>query len=216
MKKTCFILLCLVMTASLAVMGQAPDRWHNNGQNPGNAGQAQHQQFSPEEFRARQQKFLTEKAGLSEDEAKEFFPIYFELQDKKNEINFNARQTASSRSNSEKLTDEEYTKLIDNLADAKIQIAKLEKEYLGKFKKIVPAGKVLRIQMAESQFGSELIKEMQRPMQPMMGVHGFFPWFNNGMMRPQSSFNPFGPMQQHSGHSAEPWQQRHQNSQEKK
>lgn len=42
------------------------------------------QHLSPEEFRAKQRAFITEKAGLTKEEAAKFFPVYFELQDRKN------------------------------------------------------------------------------------------------------------------------------------
>lgn len=45
--------------------------------------QAQKNKLSKEEFRARQEAFITENAQLTPKEAKEFFPLYFELQDKK-------------------------------------------------------------------------------------------------------------------------------------
>ena len=210
MKKSGLILLGFTLAASLAVMGQNTNGNHKKKSETATENHAQpHNQFSPEEFRARQQKFLTEKSGLTEEEADKFFPLYFELQQKKNEINFNARQTVNNRRDSGPLTDDEYKKLIDNLADAKIKTAQLEKEYLEKFKKIVPAGKLLRIQIAETQFGSELIKEMQRPMTPMMG--NMAPW--PGMGWPQ--------MQQSFGHSPFPGRQpipnpwSHQEKQEK-
>lgn len=146
--------------------------------------------FSPEEYRKQQQEFLTDKSGLTKDEAEKFFPIYFELQDKKNEINANSRSSINLRENNGHLTDADYTKMIDNLAEAKIQTAKLEKEYLEKFKKIVPASKLIRIQVAETQFGSEIIKEMQHSAQQhMMNNSMRFPGIMN--MRNQMAV-PFG------------------------
>ena len=35
------------------------------------------ERLSPEQFQARQQEYLTKVAELSEQEAKEFFPLYF-------------------------------------------------------------------------------------------------------------------------------------------
>ena len=52
--------------------------------------------------------------------------------------------------------------MIDALADVKIECAKLEKEYLEKFKKILPAKKLMRVQMAEERYQRELLKGMQK------------------------------------------------------
>ena len=43
--------------------------------------------YTKEEFRAKKQAYMTEKAGLTEEEAENFFPLYFELQNKKKESN---------------------------------------------------------------------------------------------------------------------------------
>ena len=42
---------------------------------------------SEEEFRAKKQAYLTEQAGLTKEEAAKFFPIYYELQALKKDIN---------------------------------------------------------------------------------------------------------------------------------
>ena len=39
------------------------------------------------DFRAKQEAYMAEKAGLTQEEAKAVFPLYFELQDKKAQIN---------------------------------------------------------------------------------------------------------------------------------
>ena len=45
------------------------------------------QHLSREEFRAKQKAFIIEQAGLTKEEAAKFFPVYFELQDKKKKLN---------------------------------------------------------------------------------------------------------------------------------
>ncbi|MBR5240304.1 MAG: hypothetical protein IKW05_00050, partial [Muribaculaceae bacterium] len=55
-------------------------------------------------------------------------------------------------------TEAEYNEMIDALADVKIECATLEKEYLIKFKSILPAKKLMRVQMAEDRFQRELLK----------------------------------------------------------
>lgn len=118
------------------------------------------QRFSIDEYRKRQKEFFTKRANLTEQEAEKFFPVYNELQQKKMQINHQSRQDAVRQQ--QPLSEEECLKAIDALADAQIRIAQLEKEYLEKFKKILPASKILAIQRAEDQFNSELVKEMQR------------------------------------------------------
>lgn len=118
--------------------------------------------FSPEEFQAKQREYITEKAGLTEDEANAFFPLYFELQKKKFELEHNARKDINKK-RGEKMSEEQCLKYVNNMADAKIEIAKLEKEYTGKYLKLLPAEKILRIQHAEMSFQRDLMKKMMRP-----------------------------------------------------
>ena len=127
-----------------------------NVSNTSNRGQ----RFSIDEYRKRQKEFFTKRANLTEQEAEKFFPVYNELQQKKMQINHQSRQDAVRQQ--QPLSEEECLKAIDAFADAQIRIAQLEKEYLEKFKKILPASKILAIQRAEDQFNSELVKEMQR------------------------------------------------------
>ena len=51
------------------------------------------------------------------------------------------------------------------MSDAKIEIAKLEKNYIEKYLKILPAKKILDVQRAEEKFQREMIKKMARGMQ---------------------------------------------------
>lgn len=117
--------------------------------------------LSHEEYCHKLQTFITERAELTPDEAKEFFPIYFELQKDKWKINKEARNKFK-KEKGEKLTDEEYIQLINEIADAKIKIAILEKSYLEKYLKIIPARKIRKVQYAEDRFQREMIKNMAR------------------------------------------------------
>ena len=74
--------------------------------------------------------------------------IYFELQKDKWKINKEARNKFK-KEKGEKLTDEEYIQLINEIADAKIKIAILEKSSLEKYLKIIPARKIRKVQYAE-------------------------------------------------------------------
>ena len=42
---------------------------------------------SEADFRAKQQTYMAQKAGLTQEESEKFFPLYFEFQDKKKDIN---------------------------------------------------------------------------------------------------------------------------------
>ena len=121
--------------------------------------------MTPEEFQTKQKEYIIHHAELTEKESTAFFPLYFELQGKKNEANRRVWKQARAVPPHER-TEEECDKMIDALADVKIECATLEKEYLKKFKEILPAKKLMRVQMAEDRFQRELLRGMQQGGRP--------------------------------------------------
>lgn len=121
----------------------------------------QKKHFSHEEYCKRQKEFITKHAKLTPEEAENFFPLFFELQKNKWKINKEARKRIK-KENEQELTADEHNKLVNKIADAKIEIAKLEKSYIEKYLKIIPARKILDVQRAEDLFQREIIKNMAR------------------------------------------------------
>ena len=115
--------------------------------------------FSPEEFQAKQRAYITEKAGLSPEEADAFFPLFFELQKKKFELERNARKDFRKQ-RGEQMSEEECRAFVYNMADVKIEIAKLEREYTDKYLNVLTPCKVRRVQYAEGSFQRDLMKKM--------------------------------------------------------
>ena len=124
--------------------------------------------MTPEEYQAKQKEFIIRHAELTEEESAAFFPLYFELQSQKHEINRSVWKEARAVAPNER-TEEEYMAMIDALADVKIACALLEKDYLHRFKKILPAKKLMRVQMAEERYQRELLKGMQQGPGPNHG-----------------------------------------------
>ena len=115
--------------------------------------------FSPEEFQAKQRAYITEKAELSPEEADAFFPLFFELQKKKFDLERGARKDFRKQ-RGEHMTEEECRNFVYKMADTKIEIAKLEREYTDKYLQVLPACKVRRVQHAEGSFQRDLMKKM--------------------------------------------------------
>ena len=160
-------IVCLMLALSVCAQGQQSENrrpnvqmrqgWSRNTpqqqQVPNRSGQ-----FSPTEYWNQQKAFFTEKAGLTEDEAAAFFPLYNELQQKKRDLNREMRRMTRQ----ENQTEEQAQKSLDAIADINIRIAELEKEYTQKFKEVLPATKILKVQNAEEQFNSQMLKDIQQ------------------------------------------------------
>ena len=115
------------------------------------------QHLSPKEFRAKQPAFITDKAGLTQEEAAKFFPVYFELQDRKKQLNDEAWKLLRSGKD-EKTTDTQYGEILEGVYDARIASDRLDKTYFEKFKKILSCKKIYLVQRAEMRFHRELLK----------------------------------------------------------
>lgn len=118
--------------------------------------------FSKEAFRAKQEAYLTERTDLTKEEAAKFFPVYFELQDRKKTINDKAWEKAR-KGKDPKTTDAEYEVIIDDIVKARIDADKLDLIYLQKFKKILSPRKIYKLQRAEMKFHRDILKIMHQP-----------------------------------------------------
>lgn len=145
-----------VLTIALALFTTATAQEHR--------GPGERKHFSPEEFQAKQREYITEKAGLTPEEADKFFPLYFELQKKRFDMEREARKGFKFKPG-EEMTDEECRKHMYDMADAKIEIAKLEKEYIGEYLNVISPCKLKRVEFAEKSFQRDLMKKMM-PFQP--------------------------------------------------
>lgn len=115
------------------------------------------QRLTKEEFKARQQAFITEYAQLTETEAETFFPLYFELQERKRELNeeiWNLLKTGNEKNINEK----KYEEILEGVYDTRLSIDRLEKSYFEKFKKVLSFKKIYMVQKAEMRFHREVLK----------------------------------------------------------
>lgn len=114
--------------------------------------------LSKEQFREKQKQYFVDKAGLTKEEAAKFFPLYFELQDKK--FSYNKEMWSKIRKTKEgkNITDAEYSRLTEDVIKTRITIDELELEYLRKYKKVLSPKKIYDIQRAEMKFSRELLK----------------------------------------------------------
>ena len=111
-----------------------------------------------EEIKAQKVAFITEKVNLTAAEAQKFWPLYNEMEAKKQEIMRDARQLRKDN----KGESINYEQTNDTKINAKIKEAELEKEYYLKFKTILSAEKIYNLYKAEKDFQKELLGRIQR------------------------------------------------------
>lgn len=112
-----------------------------------------------EDLKEVQKSYITKKAGLTEEEAALFFPLYFELQKKIKDINKDIYDKLGIKYG-EECSEEKSLLLVHEYADAKIKIVQLETEYIYMYLKFLTAKKVRMIKNAEDKFKRNLIRNM--------------------------------------------------------
>ena len=155
-------LFVLLMTCVSVFSISAQNRENNRGGND----KERRERF--EEFKKKRIEHITKEMNLNEKESKDFWPICNELQEKKFELNRKNRQASGTilqqlrKENNGSVSNDDYTKLIIGNAETKIKEAELEKHYLEKMLKVIPAEKVVRYQRAEQRFAEKIVRERER------------------------------------------------------
>ena len=114
-----------------------------------------------DQFRNKQKAFIIGQAGLTKEEAAKFFPVYFELQEKKKKLN-DESWSLMRQGKDDKTTEAQYEEIVAKVCDNRIAADRLDKSYLDRFKKILSNKKIYLVQRAEMRFHREMLKGMNR------------------------------------------------------
>ena len=111
--------------------------------------------------------FFTRRLNLTTEEAKKFWPVYDEFQNKGNAIQIE-RQTLNRNfnQNEQNMTEKELIEAGDKYIALQVQESALAQEYHKRFKEILSPAKVIRLYQAENQYRLQLLNELKdnRPL----------------------------------------------------
>jgi hypothetical protein len=114
-----------------------------------------------EKIKAARIAFITERLGLTPEEAEKFWPVYREFsmkrQEMKREFKVNQKQQ-----DPKKTAEENQKDAIERGLKLKQRELDLEKEYSGKLLNTVPAHKVMALRQAEDDFRRILLDQIQK------------------------------------------------------
>ena len=105
--------------------------------------------------------FITERLGLTPDEAEKFWPVYREFTSKRQEMRKEFNQTRKNP-DPNRTTEQNEQEALDLGLKLKQRELDLEKEYSGKLLKTVSAQKVMALRSAENDFRKILINQIQK------------------------------------------------------
>ena len=103
---------------------------------------------------------ITERLGLSPDQAEKFWPVYREYNLERREIRQefrNARQGVDMQN----LTEEQSKQLIQKSMEMKQKELNLEKEYSGRLSEVISTQQLFKLKNAEKDFQQMLLKRIQ-------------------------------------------------------
>ncbi|RIV32831.1 hypothetical protein D2V08_10395 [Flagellimonas lutimaris] len=107
--------------------------------------------------------FITERVGLTSEEAQQFWPIYNEHEKTLENMRRKERMELHANiSRVQELSMNESEKLLDNLLTLQFEKQKAERDFLSKLKTVIPAKKVLLLVKAEEDFKRQMIQQFRK------------------------------------------------------
>jgi hypothetical protein len=107
-----------------------------------------------EKINAARAAYITERLGLTAEEAEKFWPVYREYAQKRQEIRQQLRDARKSGKDEKTLLDLDL--------EVKQQELNLERDYSGRLQKIVTPQKLMNLRQAEGDFRRLLLRQIQQ------------------------------------------------------
>ena len=127
---------------------------------------SQQKRESREKIKALKIAFLTEQLNLSPKEAQQFWPIYNTYDNKQNSLRYKSRQemkkVIEAKGSIENISEQEAQKMIELKLETDKKIYELQSEFVSKVKKVLSHKKIIQLQIAEMEFGRNLMKKYRR------------------------------------------------------
>ncbi|MEE1962607.1 hypothetical protein V1387_07935 [Allomuricauda taeanensis] len=141
MNRRALVLLTLILTSfGLQAQGQARDR-----------------------IKTLKVAFITEKVGLTSEEAQAFWPIYNKHEEDLETIRRKERMELRSQiSSAESLSESESETLLDKMLALQNERHREEQDFMANIRKVIPAKKALLLIKAEEDFKRQLLQQYRK------------------------------------------------------
>lgn len=117
--------------------------------------------FSPQEFVQKREEFIASNAGLTATEASAIFPLMRKMEKERMEIDRKIGKLMH-RGSQPGISDKEAQSILEQIDKLKLEKTKLENSYHQKYRKAIPASKVLRVYQADWKFSRQVLRHMSR------------------------------------------------------
>lgn len=121
---------------------------------------AQGGEKTKERIKAQKIAFITEKLDLTSEEAQKFWPVYNDIETKKEKLR--KKSTLKRRQKRpEDLTEQEAKVLLNEMLNIEDQKHKLNRELVSKLSNVISSKKIMRLMRAEREFDRRLLQRLR-------------------------------------------------------
>ena len=113
------------------------------------------------EIKAQRSAYITTQLGLSPEQAQQFWPIYNEMDEKREALRRQMRDLMKEGRKSVDLTENEASQLLEKGHVNRQMELDLERSYSERFKKSIGAVKTLQLNKAEHDFNREVLRKFR-------------------------------------------------------
>jgi len=110
--------------------------------------------------------FLTEKLQLTVEEAEKFWPLYNEYLSKREDMMWGKREKMHRNFDPSSLSEDEMSKMLNEVLDQEVKLAQLKKDYFDKLKGVIPVKKVLTLHRVEQEFMNHMLNQIRENRNP--------------------------------------------------
>jgi len=136
----------------------------------GNGNHAQREQINQEAFRRRVQDFITQNVGLTEQEAKVFFPVFHKYKDEQLAIHKRIHQLKRNPPQSDKEAD--YQEYVMQIAKLNAEAVQMDVVYYKKLCRIISAKKFYKVLSLEDKMHRDMLKKYNGKRNQKAGAPG--------------------------------------------
>ena len=117
----------------------------------------------PEKVKSLRIAIYTEVLELTTTEAEKFWPLFNEFNETMREKKGNLLKLKARLAEDRlELTEKEIEKKLDEIFDIEVEIATMQRDYMKKMMKVIPASKVVLIPKADTEFKKALLDQIRQ------------------------------------------------------
>ncbi|WP_369994066.1 sensor of ECF-type sigma factor [Winogradskyella sp.] len=114
-----------------------------------------------ERIKAQKVAFITEKLELTSEEAQQFWPIYNEFEAKIEKIKSEDLRPLKKEMRQGDVSDKRAGEILEKLLEAETEMHNAKLELAEDLKKVIPAKKIIMLNVAEDQFNQKLLDKLK-------------------------------------------------------